>query len=217
MIYVFGNSHAHFFTDSNPGKIGWGEKNNEYFKSYSGNFHNPKYNHVLIHKFEERFFPHFIPKINELNMTENDFILFAVGEIDCRWHFTKKVKTQNKTIEEVLNEEIEHFFPTFLKLKENGYNIVGWGGHPSTTRGHHDPDPDDPIYGDCLFRNEISLKLNDLLKEKCDKNDIKFLSIIRHLIKDDKMTDMSYYYDDFHLNPKAMKFVIDESKKLNIL
>lgn len=215
MIYCFGNSHAHFFTDSHPGELGWGQKRSEQFASYSGNFHNPSYRHVLAHKFTERFFPYFVNPINNISFTENDHIMFVVGEIDCRWHFPKKVRTQNLTIDDVLREEMEYYFPAFLHLKNNNYNLIGWGVHPSTTKGHND-DPDNPIYGDCLFRNEISLKWNDLLERRCADNGIPFVSIARDLLNDDGTTKMEYYYDDYHLNPKAMPFVTEKFQKLGI-
>lgn len=217
MIYALGNSHSHFFTDSHPGDLGWGKKKNEYFTSYSANFHNPNYKHVLAHKFQDRFFPYIIDAMNSINITTNDYIMFVVGEIDCRWHFPKKIKNQNRTVDDVLSEEMEYFFPTFLYLKQNNYKVIGWGGHPSTTKNHHDPDPDNPIYGDCLFRNEISLKWNDLLNEKCIKNNIPFLSIIRDLIYDNGLTDMSYFSDDYHLNQNSMPIVINKLKHNNII
>lgn len=217
MIYVFGNSHAHFFTDSHPGELGWGKKTTKNFRSYSGNFHNPQYRHVLAHKFEERFFPYFIGPINSINLTSNDFILFAVGEIDCRWHFPKKIQKENKSIKEVLSEELDkYFFPSFMTLKDNGYNVLGWGGHPSTTKGHND-DPDNPIYGDCLFRNEISLAWNDLIEQRCNENGLKFVSIIRDLIGEDGFTKMEYFYDDYHLNPSALPLVIRRCEEKGVL
>lgn len=217
MIYIFGNSHAHFFTDSHPGDLSWGKKRSELFVSYSGNFHNPNYRHVLVHKFGERFFPYFINIINNTPITSNDYILFAVGEIDCRWHFPKKIKTQNRSITNVLQEELnDYFFPSLLHLQENNYNVLGWGGHPSTTTGHND-DPDNPIYGDCLFRNEISITWNNLLKEKCESHNMKFISIMKDLIDENGLTKMEYYHDDYHLNQNAMPFVINECKKIGII
>ena len=215
MIYVFGNSHSHFFTNSHPGTLCWGENKNEYFSSYSGNFHNPNYRHVLAHKFEERFFPYFIQLINQINFTNIDYIMFAVGEVDCRWHFPKKIKTQNRSIEDVLNEEIEYFFPSFLNLKRNNYQVIGWGVHPSTTKGHND-DVDNPIYADCLFRNEITSKWNNLLSNKCKENDILFMSIFENLIDPAGFTKMEYYMDDYHLTQNSFPFVLNKLKELNI-
>lgn len=216
MLYAFGNSHSHFFTDSHPGELGWGKKQNEYFRSYSGNFHNPNYRHVLVHKFHERFFPFFVHPINNIDWKPGDYLMFIVGEIDCRWHFPKKIKTQNRSIISVLEEEMEYFFPSILYCKMNEYPIIGWGGHASTTKGHND-DPDNPIYGDCLFRNEISIAWSDLLEKKCKEHEIPFISIVHDLINPYGLTKMEYYYDDYHLKPNALPFVIKKLEKLGVI
>ena len=219
MIYTIGNSHAHFFTNSHPGELGWGLQQNEYFKSYSANFHNPnpQYRHVLAHKFYERYFPYIIDAINSINFTKNDYIMLIVGEIDCRWHFPKKEKTQNRLSKDIIKECIdEYFFPSILHLKENEYNVIGWGGHASTTSGHSD-DPDNPIYGDCLTRNRISLEWNDYLHEKCKNNNIKFVSIIKDLIDDNGLTKMEYFMDNYHLNQKALPMIINQLKQKEII
>jgi len=216
MIYALGNSHAHFVTDSHPGELGWGKKENEYFRSYSGNFHNPYFRHVLAHKFHERFFPYFVNPVNNIKWTDKDYLMFIVGEIDCRWHFPKKIKTTNRSVADVLEEEMNYFFPSLLYCIENNYSVIGWGGHASTTKGHND-DPDNPIYGDCLFRNEVSLAWSDLLKERCDANGIPFVSIVRDLINPDGLTKMEYYYDDYHLKPNALPFVIEKCKQLGVI
>lgn len=216
MIYALGNSHSHFFTDSHPGELQWGKKQTELFRSYSGNFHNPQYRHVLAHKFHERFFPYFVHPINSIEWKEGDYLMFIVGEIDCRWHFPKKVTTQNRSITDVLEEEMGYFFPSFLYCQENNYPVIGWGGHPSTTKGHND-DPDNPIWGECLFRNEISLRWSDLLEKKCKDHGIPFISIVRDLIGPDGLTKMEYYYDDYHLKPEAMPFVIDKLKEQKLI
>ena len=49
--------------------------------------------------------------------------------------------------------------------------------HPSTTKGHND-DVDNPIYADCLFRNEITSKWNNLLSNKCKENDIYYKNTV---------------------------------------
>jgi len=216
MIYAFGNSHSHFFTDSRPGEIEWGSKKNEYFTSYSGNFQNPDYKHVLAHKFDSRFFPYFLSKIEQIKFNENDYIMFVVGEIDCRWHIPKKVINDNRSIDDVVNEEMDYLFSSFLFLKEHNYKVIGWGGHPSTTKGHND-DVNNPIYSNCLLRNEISLKWNDMLKQKCVENQIPFLSIINELINPDGLTNMSYFLDDYHLNQSAYPIVINKLKELNLI
>ena len=214
MIYALGNSHAQFFTDTHPGTLGVGVKL-PHFISYQGNFKNHQYPHVLAHKFTERHYPNMIEVINSFNITSNDYIMFVVGEIDCRWHFPKKIKTRNSSIEEILGQTMDQFFPAFIDLKNNGYNVLGWGGHPSTTRGHSD-DPANPIYGDCLTRNEISLAWSNLLEKKCSDHNMKFISIVRDLIDENGLTKMEYFMDDYHLTPKAMPFVLKKLDSIGI-
>jgi hypothetical protein len=219
MIYALGNSHAHFFSDSHPGDLRWGKKQNEYFKSYSANFHNPtpQYRHVLVRGFMERYFPFIINAINEANLTAEDYVMFIVGEIDCRWHFPKRAVVQNRSIENVVKEGIEEFFPAFLYLKENSYNVVGWGGHPSTMQDHND-DPDNPVYGPWEIRNKISLLWNDMLEEKCRTNGMKFISVIRDLINPDGSTKKEYMFVYCHLNwrpyePSVFPLVVERCRQ----
>ena len=90
------------------------------------------------------------------------------------------------------------------------------GRHPSTISGHNE-DPDNPIYGECLFRNQISLLWNDYLHHKCKKNDMKFISVIRNLINDDGLTNMEYFRDYCHLNQNLIPMVLEQSKTEGVI
>jgi hypothetical protein len=103
-----------------------------------------------------------------------------------------------------------------MHLKESGYNVIGWGGHASTNRGHSD-DPDNPIYGNCINRNDISLYWNNELKARCENANIKFVSIIEKLIDSRGFTKMEYYMDDYHLTQKAMPMTIEAFQKEKII
>jgi len=206
MIYVFGNSHAHFFTDSAPGKFGEGEKSNEHFRSFS-------LGPVIAYNFIAHHFPTMIQAINQLPLKQEDPILLAIGEVDCRWHLPKQAELQKRDVKDVVHECIDRFFQAHLTLQESGYRVVGWGGHPSTNEGHND-DPGKPIYGDVQKRNEVSLEWSDYLEEKCKKSGIEFVSIIRDLINVDNSTKMEYYKDYCHLDPvKYLPVVIEKFKK----
>ena len=206
MIYVFGNSHAHFFTDSAPGKFGEGEKSNEHFRSFS-------LGPVIAYNFIAHHFPTMIQAINQLPLKQEDPILLAIGEVDCRWHLPKQAELQKRDVKDVVHECIDRFFQAHLTLQESGYRVVGWGGHPSTNEGHND-DPGKPIYGDVQKRNEVSLEWSDYLEKKCKKSGIEFVSIIRDLINVDNSTKMEYYKDYCHLDPvKYLPVVIEKFKK----
>lgn len=210
MIYVFGNSHAHFFTNSTPSRNGEGEFRNEHFRSFS-------LGPVIAYNFVEHHYPTMIDMINQLPFTEKDYVMIAVGEVDCRWHLPKQAAAQGRPVKEVVDECIDRFFRAHLHLKENGGNVIAWGGHPSTTAGHSDVEHS-PIYGDCLSRNAISLEWNDYLEKKCKENDIHFVSIIRDLINVDGMTKMEYYRDYCHLDStKCLPLAIQKLKEQNLL
>jgi hypothetical protein len=217
MIYTFGNSHSHFFTDSHNGDFGWGTKQNENFSSFSGNSMNPEHPFITAHKFTERFLPIFMHQIKLKEITREDSIMFIVGEIDCRWHFPKIMDLQKRSKKDVVEKCMDvHFFPSMLELKKNGYDVIGWGGQPSTTRGH-DPHPGVAIYGDCLLRNEISLFWNDLLSDRCRSHGMKFVSIIHDLIDENGLTKMGYWKDFCHLNQHAYPLAIKQCKLEGII
>ena len=210
MIYVFGNSHAHFFTDSTPSRLGEGENRNEYFRSFS-------LGPVIAYNFIIHYFPTMINIVNQLPITQNDYILLAIGEVDCRWHIPKQAELQKRDILELTRECIDRFFQAHTHLAESGYQVIGWGGHPSTTRGHDD-NPSEPVCGDCLSRNKVSLEWSNYLEGKCKEKHIKFVSIIKDLINVDGLTKMEYYKDYCHLNPAIyLPIVIEKFKKEKLL
>ena len=210
MIYVFGNSHAHFFTDSTPAKFGKGEKENEHFQSFS-------LGPVIAYNFFEHHYPYMIGMVNGLPVAPGDFVMIAVGEVDCRWHLPRQAAEQNRKIELVVDECLNRFFRAHMHLKDNGYNVIAWGGHPSTTRGHDD-NPSEPVYGDCLTRNKISLRWNDSLKRLCEENGITFVSIVGDLIDNHGLTKMEYYKDYCHLDSKKLlPSVTDQFRQRGLL
>jgi hypothetical protein len=141
----------------------------------------------------------------------------VLGEVDCRWHIPNMANQQNVDILTMTHEFIDRFFRTHIYLKESGYNVIGWGGHPSTTRGH-DNNPSEPVYGDCLTRNKITLEWSNYLGEKCKNESIKFISIVKNLIDENGLTKMEYFKDYCHLNPKLyLPVVIDIFKESKLL
>ena len=210
MIYVFGNSHAHFFTNSTPSKFGEGENRSELFRSFS-------LGPIIAYNFYEHHFPTMIQWMNELPITAEDYIIFAVGEVDCRWHLLHQAEKQQRDVIELTHECIDRFFRAYLHLKESGYKIIGWGGHPSTKNTFGNV-PEDPVYGECLTRNRVSLAWNDYLEKKCKENGILFVSIIRELINVDGITNMDYYFDYCHLKTeKTLPIVLEKLKTQGLI
>ena len=210
MIYVFGNSHAHFFTNSSPSKFGEGENRSDLFRSFS-------LGPIIAYNFYEHHFPTMIQWMNELPITAEDYIIFAVGEVYCRWHLLHQAEKQQRDVIELTHECIDRFFRAYLHLKESGYKIIGWGGHPSTKNTFGNV-PEDPVYGECLTRNRVSLAWNDYLEKKCKENGIPFVSIIRELINVDGITNMDYYFDYCHLKTeKTLPIVLEKLKTQGLI
>lgn len=210
MIYAFGNSHAHFFTNSDHTRFGEGDKRTEYCRSFS-------LGPVIAYNFMSHHFPLLTNMVNNLPIQKEDPILLVIGEVDCRWHLPLQAAKQNRDANEIVHECVDRFFHAHLALKEAGYRVVGWGNHPSSTQSH-DPTPSDPVYGDCLLRNKISLEWNDYLEKKCKESGIEFISIIRELINVDGLTKMEYFKDYCHLNPKkCLSLVIERFREKGLL
>jgi hypothetical protein len=198
MIYSIGNSHAHFFTGTPPGTQGFGSSQNEYFTSIS-------LGPVIAYNFFEHHYPILLNALsqNQIKIQTGDKILLTIGEVDCRWHLPKRANDHKQCVNDVVHECVDRFFRTHIDLKQRGYDVIGWGGHPTTNDGHND-NQDCPIFGDVLYRNEISKEWSSYLESKCLWNGISFVSIIDDLISIDGTTKMEYYIDYCHLKTESL-------------
>lgn len=216
MIFVFGNSNAGFFTDTDPGANDVKIANK--FTSYNANYRNSQYKHVLAHKFMERYFDVLEQYVKTSNITSEDYVLLAVGEIDCRWNLPKQMREEGLPARQVVQECLDnHFFPALLKLKESGYNVIGWGNHPVTVKGHtehHDTcgNPDE-----CINGNELALIWEEELSKRCKENGIVFASILRQLMDDSGNANTKYYSDQHHLHRSARPMMMDKLKEVRVL
>ena len=190
MIYSIGNSHAHVFTNSLPGQQGfWSVKEN-----YSSFSLGP----VIAYNFKEHHYDRM--KRDALPHVDKQSKLFiVVGEVDCRLHLPKQIEESGREMEDVVEECVDRLFEIYLLLKEDGYNVVGWGGHPSTTDGDRRNDVGEPVYGDCLTRNKITKHWDSYLKSLCEKENIEYISIVDDLIDENGLTRMEYFKDYCHL------------------
>jgi len=196
MIYVFGNSHSHFFTNSHPATAGWGNVRGNSFSSFS-------LGPTIAYNFYQNHYPRILLELDSVKFNyETDYILLAVGEVDCRWHLPKQAEVQKVGVGDLVNECLDRFFETHLDLTKRGYRVISWGGHPSTTQSHCD-DISSPIYGDCFLRNNITLMWDFHIKKLCDNYNIPHISIVNSLIDSNGLTHMEYFMDYCHLNERC--------------
>ena len=205
--FCIGNSHSNFFTGSHPATMGESRRDN--FVSFCI---GPT---VAYH-----FYDHHLPKLIEYLEgsdidKDTDYVMLVVGEVDCRWHLPKQAELQGRTVIDVTHECLVRYCKCILDLKDRGYKMIGWCGHPSTNKGHDD-NPNSPIYGDVYTRNTIGEYWDNHIAAVCAFYGIPLISIYHDLVNDDGTTKMEYFLDYCHLSQAAFPFLEEQLKKLSL-
>ena len=207
MIYCIGNSHLNTFS----------------FTSGFANFRfssckNIAFFHlgpVIAYNFYEKHFPKvrekILPKVNK----EDDYLLFVVGEVDCRLHIPKQADIQRRCDEEIVEECVSRFSRIYDILQ--GYKILVFGTHPTTTEAHSMEDMSRPIYDSMQRRNSICVLWNNYMEKTAQKRGFPFFSIYSDLVDSQNSTKMEYFMDYCHLDSMKVKpFILREFKKMGI-
>ena len=188
MIYVYGNSHANFFTNILPATEGISE--NSKFKCLCKRPMSAE-NFLTIH------YPNLINFISTSNK-ETDFVLITVGEHDCRMELPQKINESPTEWKNILHRYIDDFFPVILKLKAEGYRPIVWSGHPSSN----------------LI---LSMEWNNYICELARKNNMEyFVSIMLECIVAGHNTINPHYYmknDTCHLNSETFLSIVEDKFK----
>lgn len=205
IIHCIGNSHVNIFKGGNVIMEG-----NDTIPLFKTHYIGP----IIAYNFYNHHYPKALEYIQTNVNKDVDYIMFIVGEVDCRWHIPKQAEIQSKTPFELVDECLERYFKSFIDLKNLGYNLIGWGGHPSTIGGHDD-DVHKPVYGNCFERNIISKYWSDSLRKKCIKHGIPFTSLVDDLIDESGLTKMEYFIDYCHLKSSmVMDMVIKQLEQI---
>lgn len=203
MIYTIGNSHVNVFTNNSPGHGSIG---------YLYPFKSLSIGPTIAYNFYEHHYPIVLRTLTELNVKPSDYIILIVGEVDCRWHLPYQAMIQNRNVWDLTKECIDRFYRCHIDLKSRGYNVLSWGGHPSTNSGHDD-NSSSPVFGNVLLRNKISKMWDTYMESKSKENDITHISIIDELINEDGTTKMEYFMDYCHLEYNMVKDMISNKFK----
>ncbi len=208
MIYLFGNSHVNFFTKKSPG----------YKKPSSFEyFHSIPLGPIIAYNFFDHHYPKVLNFLSSNQLTNDDYIMLIVGEVDCRWHIPFQSLKQNIDIESLTTNCVNRFYKSYFDLKSKGYNVISWGGHPSTNQNHNN-NPTSPIFGDYILRNNISKLWNNCIEHLSNENNIPHISIVNDLINDDGSTKMEYFTDYCHLDSNVLlDYVVDKFKEKKLI
>ena len=161
--------------------------------------------------FSKKYFVDMLVLLELINACKNDYVLIPVGEVDCRLHLPQQAHIQNRKIEEVTSECLDKFFKVLMALKNIGFNPIAWGGHPSSTDGNGEDDSY-PKYGDVHYRNMVAKLWASGLKERCDKNNIIYVSILDNLLSESLEPKPKIFQDGCHLAYEANLFTLATTK-----
>ena len=100
---------------------------------------------------------------------------------------------------------------TIIDVKNKGHKVIVFGAIASTIREDNDPIQwsEFPVSGTCFERNKIAKEFDLYLRSECEKNNIKFFSILDFLIDENGLTKEEYYSmkDKIHLSVNAKSLV----------
>ncbi len=132
---------------------------------------------------------------------KNSFILFTLGEIDCRVHLV------NKYIEDgilAINECVDNYISFLNNVREKGFkDIIVFA--PIASTPFDVPVGGYPTNGSVIDRNHITTLFNQRLKEKCDSMGFVCIDINKYLYESPYLPSKLYYADKIHLKERYQK------------
>jgi peptidylprolyl isomerase len=114
--------------------------------------------------------------IKNYGITDNEFVVFVLGEIDARCHIGIQRDKYHRNDEEIINALVKNYLQSILDNKQQFMNIhfIVCSVVPPTNAHYN---PEFPFYGTLEDRIFLTKQLNRNLKNKCELSDIGFLDI----------------------------------------
>lgn len=203
MILIFGDSHTAVFTiqDNTNFMTPTAKliKNNQFcsFKTYPYTCFNINNKTKIIYN-----------DLNSINIQKKDIVFFSYGETDIRCHIGYKNMNQNE--DEIIIKVVDNYMNFLINIR-NTFNFnVGCYGPIASGIYNGINGNNRPSFNNSIERNRITLKFNNILKEACNKNDIIYKDIFRHLINEQLETKSELYCDGIHLGIGAQPILLEE-------
>lgn len=198
VIHCIGDSHVDVFSGRNIIQPEWPIPSNNripLFKTY-------RLGAVLAYNISRKRHPSYL-KLKQLlkSIPKRSVIMIVAGEIDCRAHIVKQSHQTNKSIRSVAEDCVNSYFPLLLELKNDGYQVIGWG--PVSTTPYTVEDKNYPTVGTFSERNLATSSFNKRLQELCIEHNIPYISIYSDLYKKGKV-QKKFYIDLIHLSTKSL-------------
>jgi len=137
-------------------------------------------------------------------------VFFSYGETDIRCHIGFN---SNNTVEQInlIKTIINNYINLLIEIKKTfNFEVACYG--PIASGIHNGPNGNNmiPSYSNSLERNKITVIFNNILKETCDKNNIIYKDIFKHLINENMETKNELYCDKIHLGIECKEILLNE-------
>jgi hypothetical protein len=137
--------------------------------------------------------------VKDYDVKENDLAVFFFGEIDVRCHIGVQRDKKSRQLDEIIETLTENYLSSIMANKNqfNSIHLIVCSIVPPSDRAFN---PTFPFYGTLEDRVSITIKLNDVLKIKCEKNNIGFIDIYNHYSLITGELDQSKSEDGVHIH-----------------
>lgn len=147
--------------------------------------------------------------VNKLK--KGDKVLLVFGEIDARMHvFNQHMKSKKKdSMEKIMEKVVKNYEKVINEIMGRGIEVMVYNIVPPGNQGNI---YNYPFYADWKTRLWITSVMNDMLKDMCKRNGLKFIDIYRETINSNNLTEEKYrlkefIFDEVHLNDKITNLV----------
>jgi hypothetical protein len=186
MIYIYGDSHAHYS-----------------FKNLKLPHNNLWGASITMHRVGRD--NKIINFINADFLQSNDIIILAYGEIDCRCHVQRQVD-MGRNEDDIINELVTNYIKTIKSNVTAIVKVIIVGVIPSTKKidfeGHHGPITHEfPFIGSDEDRVRYTNKVNKLLETEAKNNNYIYFNPYFYYTRDDgtlkhELSDLGVHLGD---------------------
>lgn len=149
-----------------------------------------------------------IVELKKWGCQDDEYVIYVFGEIDVRCHIGRIRDTQNKTLEDIIEDLVLNYFD--MISKQPGIPIVTLVIPPSDKN----PSSSHPYHGTIADRVSIQKKLNIRLEEECKKRNIICFDYNKNFTLPDGSLDHSHSDGIVHIDHKYANLIFDDLKKL---
>ncbi|MGB1129892.1 MAG: hypothetical protein ACPG4K_07570 [Haloferula sp.] len=142
-------------------------------------------------------------------------IILSFGEIDCRIHMARAVKSGRK-IEAVTAATADKFIRLPQWIQSIGYRPLVWGP-PQIIPNDENEAESFPFVGPWEMRRDITYAYIEQLRNRCNISGIPFIALAGKYHPKDSKPDRSFFHDGTHLSQRLMPLALRELAEVGYL